>query len=96
MSYRVWRMTPELLLNRVTTGRFLDIFVAHAPPFGIHDGKDWPHRGFKAFLGMMARFRPRYLLHGHKHVYALEACHTHYLGTEVINVYPYRVIEFDI
>jgi Icc-related predicted phosphoesterase len=95
MSYRVWGMAPELLLNRLSTGRFLDIFVAHAPPFGIHDGKDWPHRGFKAFLGMMARFRPRYLLHGHKHVYALEPCHTRYLGTEVINVYPYRVIEFE-
>jgi Icc-related predicted phosphoesterase len=95
MSLRVWRMAPELLLNRVFTGRFLDIFVSHAPPFGIHDGKDWPHRGFKAFLAMMTRFRPRYLLHGHKHVYALESCHTRYLGTEVINVYPYRVIEFD-
>jgi uncharacterized protein len=95
MSLRVWGMTPELLLNRVFTGRSLDIFVAHAPPFGIHDGKDWPHRGFKAFLRMMAQFRPRYLLHGHKHIHGLESYHTRYLGTEVINVYPYRVIEFD-
>lgn len=94
MTRKAWRLTPSLLMNRVRYGRYLDILVTHAPPLGIHDGKDWPHRGFKTFLGLMARFRPRYLLHGHKHIYGPETWRTHHLDTEVINVYPSRVIEW--
>lgn len=93
MRLRVWRLIPQLLVNRMQYGRYLDVFVAHAPPFGIHDGKDWPHRGFESFLWLMARFRPRFLLHGHKHIYGPETQRTCYLDTEVINVYPSRVIE---
>lgn len=94
MAYKVWFMTPALLMNRLFYGRYLDILVTHSPPFGIHDGKDLPHQGFKVLLTLMARFRPRYLLHGHKHVYGLAASQTHYLNTEVINVCPVRVIEW--
>jgi Icc-related predicted phosphoesterase len=94
MTYKGWRLTPALLMNRVFHSRFLDILVTHAPPLGIHDGKDWPHRGFNAFLELMARFRPRYLLHGHKHIYKSDTWQTRYLDTEVINVYPCRVIEW--
>jgi len=94
MTYKVWCMTPALLMNRVLHGRYLDILITHSPPFGIHDGEDLPHRGFKALLGFIAHFRPRYLLHGHKHVYGPETRRTRYLDTEIINVYPFRVIEW--
>jgi Icc-related predicted phosphoesterase len=93
MRYKVWRLMPQLLVNRMVYGRYLDVFIAHAPPFGIHDGKDWPHRGFESFLWLMARFRPRFLLHGHKHIYGPETRQTRYLDTEVINVYPSRAIK---
>jgi Icc-related predicted phosphoesterase len=94
MTHKARRLIPALLLNRVRYGRHLDILITHSPPLGIHDGKDLPHRGFRALLWMMARFRPRYLLHGHKHVYGTEATRTRYMDTEVINVYPFRVIEW--
>jgi Icc-related predicted phosphoesterase len=94
MTYKVWRMTLSLLMNRIRYGRYLDILITHAPPYGIHDGEDQCHRGFGALLGFMARFRPRYLLHGHKHTYRSETWRTRYLDTEVINVYPFRVIEW--
>jgi Icc-related predicted phosphoesterase len=94
LAFKAWCMLPALLANRVRYGRCLDILVTHAPPFGIHDGEDLPHRGFKTLLGFMARFRPRYLLHGHKHVYKPESCQTRYMSTQVINVYPFRVIEW--
>lgn len=93
MAYKVWRLTPALALNRLFYGRYLDILITHSPPLGIHDGADLPHRGFKALLDLMARFRPRYLLHGHKHTYGVEPSRTSYMDTEVINVYPSRVIE---
>jgi len=94
MAYKAWRLGLTMLMNRVLHGRYLDILITHAPPFGIHDGEDWPHRGFKALLRLMARFRPRYLLHGHKHIYGPECRQTRYMDTEIINVYPYRVIEW--
>jgi Icc-related predicted phosphoesterase len=94
MKLKALQLAWALVMNRLRYGRYLDILVAHAPPLGIHDGEDWPHRGFKVFLDLMARFQPRYLLHGHKHIYGLEAWQTRYQDTEVINVYPYRVIEW--
>jgi Icc-related predicted phosphoesterase len=96
MRWKALRLTPKLIANRLQYGRYLDILIAHSPPFGIHDGPDYPHYGFEVFLTLMERFRPRYLLHGHKHVYGLEPTRTAFHETEVINVYPYRVIEVDV
>ena len=95
---QMWRqalkLSPALLRNRLVTGRALDILLAHAPPFGIHNGRDRTHVGFKSFLWLMERFRPRYLLHGHRHIYnPLEVTETQYEGTTIINVYPYKVLE---
>lgn len=94
MAFKVWRMMPSLLMNRVLYGRYLDILITHAPPCGIHDGEDVCHRGFEALLTFMERFRPRYLLHGHKHIYKPQAAATRYRDTEVLNVYPVHVVEW--
>lgn len=97
MARRTLALTPRLYWNRVRHGRFLDILITHAPPRGIHDAEDPAHVGFEAFNTFIARFRPRYLLHGHSHVYRRGAITTTHVGpTTIINVYPYRVIEVDI
>jgi Icc-related predicted phosphoesterase len=94
MRARVLRMTPSLLWNRLRHGRALDVLLAHSPPRGIHDGMDPAHVGFTAFNEFIARFRPRYLLHGHSHVWRRDTVTTTQLGpTLVLNVCPYRVIE---
>ena len=94
MWLKVLQLTPSLLWNRLFHGRALDILVAHSPPAGIHDGPDRPHVGFDSFLWLMRTFKPRYLLHGHKHVYRHEETTvTQYHHTTVINVYPWRIIE---
>ncbi|MBN1487491.1 MAG: metallophosphoesterase [Anaerolineae bacterium] len=90
---RMQRLIPKLLLNRVRYGRYLDIFIAHSPPAGVHDGPDRPHQGFQAFLSLMQRFRPRLLLHGHKHYYPPGPWKTAYKDTEVVNVHPFRLID---
>ena len=42
----------------------------------------------------MRTFKPRFLLHGHKHVYRHdEVTQTLYHETQVINVYPWKVLE---
>jgi Icc-related predicted phosphoesterase len=95
MWAKALQLLPALLRNRVFYGRYLDILVAHAPPRDIHDGEDLPHRGFAAFRWLMASFRPRYLFHGHKHVYGPQETRTRYRATTVINVFPYTVIEWE-
>jgi Icc-related predicted phosphoesterase len=91
----VWRLAPDLLWNRVRHGRGLDVLNAHSPPAGIHDGPDPAHLGFPSFHWLMRTFKPRYLLHGHKHVYRHdEVTVTQYQETTVINVYPWRILEF--
>jgi uncharacterized protein len=95
MRWQMGRLLPRLLLNRVRYGRFLDILITHSPPFGIHDRSDLAHTGFKIFRPFMRYFKPRYLLHGHIHIYRQDTIRqTRYHSTEIINVFPARVIEF--
>lgn len=97
MRLRIWRMWPRLALNRLRTGRYLDILVTHAPPRGIHDREDRCHQGFHSLVAFMDRFAPRYLIHGHVHLYGRD---THwrstYRQTEVINAFGYRVLDVDV
>jgi Icc-related predicted phosphoesterase len=94
MRYRMLRMTPRLWRNRIRHGRALDILITHAPPLGVHDGADPAHVGFKAFHRFIEAFRPRYLLHGHSHIWRRDTVTTTQVGpTTVINVCPARVLE---
>jgi len=97
MMFRVWRLTPRLLLNKRRYGRYLDILLTHAPPLGIHNGPDRPHRGFRAFLRFMDRFKPRYLIHGHIHrSYGFSSVsETRYNQTLVLNTAGYRRLSFE-
>lgn len=95
MMARVTALAPALALNRLRYGRALDIFVAHAPPLGIHDDHDLAHTGFAAFQRLIRAAHPRYFLHGHSHVYRPNTItQTRYANTLIMNVYPYRVLEF--
>jgi Icc-related predicted phosphoesterase len=89
-------MTPGLMWNRHRYGRGLDILLTHASPWGIHDQPDAAHRGFKAYLSLMERFRPRYLIHGHVHLYRGEVQRTLYHETTVINAYGFQFIDVDV
>ena len=95
MWQRALRLMPRFLFNRIFFGRYVDIFIAHSPPAGIHDGQDRAHRGFQAFVWLMRTFRPRLFLHGHKHYYGASAWRSRFEATDVINVHPFRVIEFN-
>ncbi len=94
MHLKLMRLVPKLLWNRLVRGRFLDIFITHAPPKGIHDQEDRCHQGFSGFLWFMRRFRPRYLLHGHVHLIDMnQQRESTYHDTQVINVYEYYLLE---
>ncbi len=95
MNRRAMQLTMKLIRNRARYGRYLDILVTHSPPFGINDGPDPAHIGFQAFNTLMHRFKPKLLLHGHKHVYTGAAPSTQVGATRVVNVYPYQLIELE-
>jgi Icc-related predicted phosphoesterase len=96
MWWLVFWLAPALLKYQLFAGHPIDILLSHAPPYAIHDGRDPTHVGFKAFLWLMRVFKPRYLLHGHRHVYnPLEVTVTQYEATTIMNVYPYKALNVD-
>ncbi|MFP4483732.1 MAG: metallophosphoesterase [Spirochaetaceae bacterium] len=96
MWWRAVRLAPKLLFNRLIYGRYLDILLTHAAPYGIHDKPDRAHVGFRSFLWLMRTFKPRYLIHGHIHLYDLNAQReTQYEDTLVINVYDHYILEIE-
>jgi Icc-related predicted phosphoesterase len=90
-------MAPRLMLNRLRYGRYLDIFVSHAPPWQIHDKSDLPHQGIKAFRWFIETFKPAYHLHGHIHIYQqYDVTETEHQQTRVINAYGFKTLEFEL
>ncbi len=97
MWLMVLQMAPRLLLNKLLYGRYLDIFVTHAPPWKIHDKEDLPHQGIKAFRWLIRVFQPAYLLHGHIHIYQqYDTTETTYDCTRIVNAYGYKELKFDL
>lgn len=97
MRWQFSQLVPRLLINRSRYGRYLDIFVAHSPPFGIHDKKDLPHTGFKVFLTLLKMFKPRYMLHGHIHLYRSDTVRkTTFAETTILNIYPKMILDIEI
>jgi Icc-related predicted phosphoesterase len=96
MKLEILKLVPALVFNRIFRGRYVDILLTHASPQGIHDKNDLCHRGFKAFLWFMRVFRPKYLVHGHIHLYDLSAVRaTRYHETLVLNAYSHYIINTD-
>ena len=97
MYWRVFRLVPRLLWNRLRYGRMLDVLITHSPPFGIHDDDTTAHQGLKAINWLLNFAKPRYHFHGHTHFYLqnLEANVTESGETTIMNIYPYKVVEYD-
>jgi Icc-related predicted phosphoesterase len=93
MFMEIIKLIPRLLWNRIFHNRYLDILLTHAPPKGIHDRNDKCHWGFKIFLWFMDIFKPKYLVHGHIHLYDLsDVRSTKWKNTTVINAYSHYII----
>jgi uncharacterized protein len=92
MRRMIWRMMPGLWL-----GGGVDIVVTHAPPRHINDAEDRCHRGFKSFLKLIARFKPRYFVHGHIHAHFTDPYQrmTRVGETQVINTFAWHLFEVD-
>lgn len=85
LRFRLWR-----------SGGF-DILVTHAPAYQLNDGTDLPHQGFRAFLKLMDKYRPKFFLHGHVHMsYGRQhKRYDKYEDTHVINTYEKCIFDFE-
>jgi uncharacterized protein len=95
MYMRAYRLLPKILWSRMRLHRPLDLLITHSPPEGIHDDDDPTHHGLRAINLLIRWAQPRYLLHGHTIFYHqnLDSHITTYLGTQVVNVYPFRIMD---
>jgi Icc-related predicted phosphoesterase len=90
------KMAPRLQLNRLRHGRALDLLVSHAPPRNVNDRPDPAHRGFETIRGFLEKWRPGHHIHGHVHLYdRSQPFQQRFADTDVINVFPYRVLELE-
>jgi len=90
MHWKVWKARFQIWRRGG-----VDIVLTHAPPEGIHDGKDLCHTGFRSFLKLIEKYKPRYLIHGHVHKsygYSEEKI-TQVQGTKVVNVQGKHIFE---
>ncbi len=69
------QFTEKQMARRIARLRFslwraggVDIVVTHAPPLGLGDGDDLPHRGFGCFHTLLDRYHPALWVHGHVHL----------------------------
>ena len=96
MEQMVIKSAVSLTYQRLRRGRAVDIFVAHAPPRGIHDLEDLPHRGINAFVQFMDWYHPRYMVHGHVHTYDRRTIvQTQHGDTCVMNINPVTLLEIE-
>lgn len=97
MKLRLLSMVPSLIKNKLRYGRYCDVFLAHASPRHIHDKEDPCHKGFECFNWFIKKFKPRLFLHGHIHLYDLQAKRvTETEETTVVNVFSHVVIDINM
>lgn len=103
-SYGSYQYTEREMRRRIARLRFkllrkggFDILVTHAPAYQLNDGRDLPHQGFKAFLGLLEKYKPKFFLHGHVHMsYGRQhKRYDKYQDTHVINAYERYVFDFE-
>ena len=96
MFFSMLRLMPRLVWNKAVHGRFLDVLVTHAPPYRVGDLPDRCHTGFKALRWFLRTFRPSFLVHGHVHLYELNARRVRtYADTVVINAYSHYLLRME-
>ncbi|MBI9105346.1 MAG: metallophosphoesterase [Spirochaetales bacterium] len=97
MLLRILKLFPHLLWNKLVHGRYLDVFITHAPPRHVNDREDNCHRGFRIFRWFIRRFKPLCMIHGHIHLFSYDRKReTSYEGVPVINTYDHYILRLPL
>jgi len=96
MRTRVWKLLVRATLKKLISRKEITLFISHAPPYGVHDASDLAHKGFSSFHQLLSIAKPRIMLHGHCYSQPnLKNSETKMYQTNVINVFPYRLIDLE-
>ena len=92
MARRVRKLRYQLWKNKG-----VDILVTHSPAFGLHDGEDLPHMGFKSFYDILDKRGPKLFIHGHVHrSYGRQFVKEYeYKDIKVVNAFERCIIEYE-
>lgn len=93
---RARRLSAAARWRRWRDGRGVDVLLTHAPPRGVGDADDPPHRGFESLVGLVHRLRPPLLLHGHVHPYGAGQRDRHLNSTIVRNVVGRHLMDISV
>ena len=97
-----WQFTERQMARRIAKVRLalfraggVDLVVTHAPPQGLGDEEDLPHRGFVCLKTLVDRYHPQYLVHGHVHLrgWPLPERELIYGSTRIVNASERYVLE---
>jgi hypothetical protein len=92
-AWRARALRGRAWWRRLRDGRRVDVLLTHAPPRGVGDADDLPHRGFTALHGLVGALRPAVLLHGHVNPYGGPARPRRLAGTVVCNVTGWHLLD---
>lgn len=80
--------------RKIRKQKGVDILLTHAPAFGLGDGDDLAHLGFRSFVGILDEYAPKYFFHGHQHLnYKSQSRVRQYKDTTIINAYGYHLVD---
>ena len=91
MRSRILKCRPEITLKNG-----FDILLTHSPAKGYGDLRHVSHSGFECFNGLLDRYRPACMIHGHVHqsyTHRFERTLAHPSGTKIINACGKYVLE---
>lgn len=87
-------MHKRIKKNRFKYRKGFDILLTHAPAYKLGDGNDQAHTGYKCFVDLIDKHKPKWMVHGHQHLnYGKMERKIHYQETEIINAYDYVIID---
>ncbi len=91
MRHRIHKLALSLLWHKGC-----DILVTHAPARHINDMDGLPHRGFECFVNFLAKYKPKYFIHGHIHKnYGVKVPQvTQHGDTTIINAFEYYKFDY--
>ncbi|MBN1383369.1 MAG: metallophosphoesterase [Elusimicrobia bacterium] len=94
MNLTIQTMKPRFWWNRIRYGTFIDLIISHAPPKGFGTPNELCHKGFSSLRRLVEKYQPRYLVHGHIHIYDRNKSRISMLGkTKIINAYDHYVLD---
>ena len=94
LSEEAMRRKLKRLYQRNKGKASVDIIISHYPAFGMGDGQDTIHQGYRAIRDFVEKMQPAYFVYGHNHLnYGRKRRTIESNKTKYVNAYEKAMIE---